>query len=128
MKASHYLSLAVVLMFISAPGARSQNNSAAVRKVILQRYSPQGNLIRFVAASIVQRGDDLGKSTSVVDTSPLHLAGNVEITVFSKTLPSHPTMDDPFVKEMVLTAEEADYNPLTGEIQPQGHVSIRPQK
>jgi len=38
----------------------------------------------------------------------------------------HASTREELTKEMVLTADEADYNVDTGEIQPQGHVSIKP--
>jgi hypothetical protein len=52
---------------------------------------------------------------------------NVEITIFSKTLAPHPTLDALFVKDMIITADEADYDPLSGEIKPQGHVAVKLQ-
>jgi hypothetical protein len=136
MKALFYLNSAIVLLFtIGSPNAISQDNVPAGRApVVLQRPSPRGNLIRFVAATIVQRSDDeLRKPTSFGDTLPLlgprvlHLAGNVEITIFSTTLMPHPTRDDLFVKDMIITADEADYDPLSGEIKPQGHVAVKLQ-
>lgn len=135
MKALFYLSSATALLFtIGAPSAISQDNVPADRgPVVLQRPSPRGNLIRFVAATIVQRSDELRKPTSFGDTLPLlgprvlHLAGNVEITIFSTTLTPHPTLNDLFVKDMIITADEADYDPLSGEIKPQGHVAVKLQ-
>jgi hypothetical protein len=37
----------------------------------------------------------------------------------------HASTRDELTKEMVLTADQADYNVDTGEIRPLGHVSIK---
>jgi hypothetical protein len=50
----------------------------------------------------------------------------VEITIFNEALMLHASTRDELTKEMVLTADEAYYNVDTGEILPQGHVSIKP--
>jgi hypothetical protein len=57
MKAFFYLSSALALLFtVNAPNARSQDNAAAASKPMhLTRGTPQGNLIQFVAATIVFR-------------------------------------------------------------------------
>lgn len=127
-------SATALLLTTGAPSAMSQDNVTGGRRpVVLQRHDPRGNLIRFVAATIVQRSDELRKAASFEDTDQLmgprilHLVGNVEITIFTKTLVPHPTMEDLFVKDMIITADEADYDPLSGEITPQGHVAVKLQ-
>jgi hypothetical protein len=54
------------------------------------------------------------------------MEGSVEITIFKRGIVLHAaTGHDLFSKEMILTADEADYDPETGDIRPQGHVSMK---
>jgi hypothetical protein len=134
-----YLSSVVALLFtIVAPNAISQDNASAERKPIrLERLTPQGNFIQFVATTIVAQNSGrkrrvfrplLGSSSVVpvfVPGSIVHLEGNVEITIFNRALMLHASTRDELTKDMVLIADQADYNTDTGEIQPSGHVSIK---
>jgi hypothetical protein len=134
MKALFSFGSAVALLFIiGGPSARSQDKVAApIKPAHLQRMTPQGNIVQFVAASIVARRDptDLAPTGSGVPLgmnrlsrpSVIHLEGNVEITIFKGASVHSSKM---LTKEMILSADEADYDPETGEIQPQGHVSIK---
>jgi hypothetical protein len=99
----------------------------------LERLSPQGNFIRFSAAAIVQQRHvpQAVKITRVGSVEPaepvrvIHLTGNVEISVFNTALMLHASAQDDLKKEIVVTADEADYYVDTGEIRPRGHASIR---
>jgi hypothetical protein len=95
-----YLSSVIALLFtIVAPKAISQDNATAERKPIrLERLTPQGNFVQFVAATVVARSSGrkriivrplLNSSSDrpVFDSgSVIHLIGNVEITIFSTEL------------------------------------------
>jgi len=134
-----YLSSAAALLFtIVAPNAISQDNATAEPKPIrLERLTPQGNLVQFVATTVIARSSGrkrvilrplLNSSSArpVFDPgSVIHLVGNVEITIFNRALMLHASTRDELTKDMVLTADQADYNVDTGEIQPMGHVSIK---
>jgi hypothetical protein len=106
----------------------SQDKVAAPSKPAhLQRMTPQGNIVQFVASSMVARRGtmDLASTRSGVPLgmnrlsrpTVFHLQGNVKITIFKGVL----SVD----AEEIVTADEADYDPETGEIRPRGHVSIK---
>jgi len=138
MKTSLKLAPTVALLLtMAAPNLRSQDNVSAVARR-LERLTPQGNLVQFVAASIVPPRDASkllqsklfhggAEGFRIGDTprSMIHFEGNVEITIFNRALMLHPTTHDELTKELVLTADEADYDVDTGEIQPRGRVSIK---
>ena len=145
MKTSLYLTSTVALLLtVAAPNARSQNNVSTEPKH-LERLTPQGNLVQFVAATIgpyreglkqgpqriklpdeavrmdgAQRPNRIGALGSMI-----YLEGDVEITIYNRALMLHTSTHDALTKEMVITADEAVYNVDTGEIQPRGHVSIK---
>src|ERR1700737_2002388 len=93
-----YLSSEVALLsIIVAPKALSQDNVPAERKPMhLERLTPQGNFVQFVAATVVARSSGrkrrilrplLNSSSDrpVYDPgSVIHLVGNVEITIFNR--------------------------------------------
>jgi|HubBroStandDraft_1064217.scaffolds.fasta_scaffold211672_2 hypothetical protein len=140
MKLLYLGSVAAVLFIVVAANATPQDNATAEPKPMrLERLTPQGNFVQFVAATIVPRRvegvklrvrneiaarpdrPDLGVPGTII-----HLEGNVQITIFNRALMLHASTRDELTKEMILTADEADYIVDTGEIQPQGHVSIKP--
>jgi hypothetical protein len=131
MKTFLYLSSVVAVLFtIAAPNARSQSN-VSVEAKHLERLTPQGNLVQFVAATIVpQHGDStplvrkLGFRISS-SRNVIHLEGDVQITIYNRALMLHASTRDELTKELVLTADEADYDVDTGEIQPGGRVSVK---
>jgi hypothetical protein len=141
MKVLYLGSVATLLFTIFAPKATPQDNLTAERKPMrVERLTPQGNFVQFVAATIVARrgggGVKLRPPLRTTSARPvlgapgtiIHLEGNVEITIFNRALLLHASTRDELTKEMVLTADEADYNVDTGEIQPHGHVSIKPAR
>jgi hypothetical protein len=139
MKVLYLGSVATLLFTIVAPKATPQDNLTAERKPMrVERLTPQGNFVQLVAATSIARHGGEGvklrpplhtTSARPVPGAPgtfIHLDGNVQITIFNRALMLHASTRDELTKEMVLTADEADYNVDTGEIQPQGHVSIKP--
>lgn len=133
-----YLGATVALLFAVSPKAVSQDNPIVEPKPMhLERLTPQGNLVHFFAATIVPRTTtvkirrtlfgpygDQGQSLGAPGTI-IHLEGDVKITIFNRALMLHASTRDELTEDMVLTADQADYNVDTGEIQPEGHVSIK---
>ena len=103
------------------------------RHVHVQRMTPQGTLVQFAATASSLRSPTIIRTPEpqpnwhrVVPPDIIHLEGSVEITTFARDLSLHDSSrHELWVKDMVLTADEADYNPETGEIRPQGHVSVK---
>lgn len=134
----HYLSAALPLQFTIVPGAISQEILTAEHEPMrLERLTPKGNFVRFVAMNIVPRPGvhDLFIKRPVFPNrvrelslgapgSIIHLDGTVKITIFNKALMFHASTRDELTELMTLTADEADYNVDTGEILPYRHVSI----
>lgn len=148
----HTSAVVALLSTIVVPNAISQDAATGdSRPVRVERITPQGNFVQFVADADTVRFSGRRRfktlagvpiATSGVrvfrplsGTNPtrpqflpgsiVHFEGNVEITIFNRALMLHTSTRDDLTKEMVLTADEADYNVDTGEIQPQGHVSIK---
>jgi hypothetical protein len=145
MKVLDVSSVVALLFTIFVPNAVSQDNVPAEHKPMrFERITPQGTFVQFVSATVrlgrQERFASLAAPTRVRIFRPLgtgrttpafvsgdiiHFEGNVEITIFNKALMFPVSTLDELTKEVVLTADEADYNVDTGEIQPQGHVSIK---
>jgi hypothetical protein len=140
MKLSYLSAMPVLLFTAIAPQVMCQDNVTADRQTMhFERLTPQGNFVKFLAANIVSRASDrYGKirmrlvfgshSVSVQEQTLgapgtiLHLEGNVEITIFNRALMSHVSTRDELTEDVILTADQADYNVDTGEIQPEDHV------
>lgn len=146
MKALLILSAVATFCTVAIPRAACQDDVADRR--VRERITPQGNFMQYVAdrvtvaipgafakESISRAGvlNNLSGNKAMlrpqhpesIPHSTVRLEGRVQITIFNKALVWPTSTQDELSKEMVLTADEADYDVDTGEIHPQGHVSVK---
>jgi hypothetical protein len=146
MKALLIFSAVATFCAIAIPRALCQDDVTDRR--LQERLTPQGNFMQYEAdrvtvalhfvvfakesISLAAVLNDLSndkamprpKNPEAIAHGTVHLEGRARITIFNKALAWPASTRDELSKEMVLTADEADYDVDTGEIHPQGHVSI----